>query len=69
MKKQGEIKMKKFGASLSDSQMKLARRFQDAGLTTISQAVKAFEHRDDASINAWKEQLKVKDAEAGRAWK
>ena len=60
---------KKFGASLSEPQMKLARRFQEAGLTTISQAVKAFEERNNEQIRKWKELLKQKDAEAGQPWK
>ena len=60
---------KKFGANISDSQMKLARRFQTAGLTTISQAVKAFERHNDAQINEWKQALKVHDETNGRAWK
>lgn len=60
---------KKFAASLSDSQMKLARRMQDAGLDTISQIVKAFERHDDAQIAKWKEQLKAHDEANGRPWK
>lgn len=61
--------MKKFAAGLSDAQMKLARRFQEAGLTTISQAVKAFEKRDNTSIDQWKLQLRNHDATNGREWK
>jgi len=49
--------------------MKLARRFQEAKLTTISQAVKAFERRDDAQINEWKEQLRAYDEANGRPWR
>lgn len=52
--------MKKFASSLSDAQMSLARAFANAGLTSISQAVKAFERRDDAQIAEWKKQLKAK---------
>lgn len=59
---------KKFAASLSDSQMRLARRMQDAGLDTISQIVKAFERHNDAQIAKWKEQLAAHDAANGRPW-
>ena len=49
--------MKKFAATLTDAQMRLARAFEKAGLTTISQAVKAFEKGNDKQIQEWKEQL------------
>ena len=49
--------MKRFGVRLTDAQMRLARRFERAGLTTISQAVKAFERNDNARIAEWKRQL------------
>lgn len=48
---------KRFGSSLTDKQFALARAFERAGLTTISQAVKAFERGDDARIVAWKAEL------------
>ena len=48
---------KKFGSKLTDAQFALARAFEAAGLTTISQAVKAFERRDNARIEEWKRQL------------
>ena len=51
---------KKFAAGLTDAQFRLARAFSDAGLTSISQAVKAFERRDNAQIEAWKQQLAEK---------
>ena len=51
--------MKKFGASLSDSQIRLARLFQNNGLTSFSQAVKAFERGDDERIEAWKTELET----------
>ena len=54
--------MKKFAATLSNAQYALARRFEAAGLTTLSQAVKAFERRDNEMIEYWKNQLKEKDA-------
>jgi hypothetical protein len=53
---------KKFGSTLTDAQFSLARAFEAAGLTTISQAVKAFERRDNARIEEWKRQLAEKKA-------
>lgn len=47
----------KFAATLTAPQMALARRFEAAGLCSISQAVKAFERRDDAKIAEWKAAL------------
>ena len=54
--------MKKFAATLSNAQYALARRFEAAGLTTLSQAVKAFERKDNEMIGYWKNQLKEKEA-------
>ena len=59
----------RFGASLSDAQMRLARRIADADLASISQAVKAFERHNDAQIAEWKEQLRKLDEAAGRPWR
>lgn len=53
---------RKFGSSLTDAQFSLARAFEAAGLTTISQAVKAFERRDNARIEEWKRQMAEKKA-------
>lgn len=53
---------KQFGSKLTDAQFALARAFEAAGLTTISQAVKAFERRDNARIEEWKRQLAEKKA-------
>jgi len=47
----------KFGKSLSNAQIALARRIEAAGLTTYSQAVKAFERGETTRINEWKRQL------------
>jgi hypothetical protein len=58
----------RFGAGLTNAQMQLARRFEAAGLTTISQAVKAFERRDDERIESWKKELAKIDESNGRAW-
>ena len=49
--------MSKFSKSLTNAQVSLARRFEAAGLTSYSQAVKAFEHGDDERIAAWKAEL------------
>lgn len=54
--------MKKFGASLTDRQIQLARMFERAGLTSYSQAVKAFERRENDQIEEWKRQLAEKQA-------
>jgi len=45
---------------VTDAQLKLARRFEAAGLTSYSQAVKAFQRHEDAKIEAWKKQLSEK---------
>lgn len=52
--------MKKFGAALTDRQVQLARAFEHAGLTSYSQAVKAFERGETERINEWKRQLQAK---------
>lgn len=49
--------MRKFAAKLSDKQVQLARAFEHAGLTSYSQAVKAFERNDNTQIEEWKKQL------------
>lgn len=51
---------KPFGQGVSDAQVKLARRFQAAQITTYSQAIKAFQRRDNVQIEAWKKQLAEK---------
>ena len=48
---------KKFASTLSNSQIDLARKFEAAGLTTYSQAVKAFERNETTRIDEWKRQL------------
>lgn len=47
----------KFGEGVSSAQIKLARRFEEAGLTSYSQAIKAFQRRDNERIEKWKAQL------------
>lgn len=49
--------MAKFGTKITDAQFRLARMFEKGGLTTISQAVKAFERRNNEQIEEWKKQL------------
>jgi len=51
---------KKFGQGVTDAQIALSRRFEAAGLTSYSQAVKAFQNRDEARIAAWKAALQEK---------
>lgn len=46
--------MKKFAANLTPRQIEEARRFETAGLTTYSQAVKAFERKDWLRIEEWR---------------
>lgn len=48
---------KKFGSTLTNSQIALARRIEAAGLTTYSQAVKAFERNETKRIEGWNRQL------------
>ncbi len=45
---------------VSDRQIALARKFQQAGITSFSQAIKAFANRDDARIEGWKRELTAK---------
>jgi predicted transcriptional regulator len=52
---------RKFASTLTDRQYALARAFERAGLCSISQAVKAFERREDDKIEAWKRQLSQKE--------
>ena len=52
---------KKFAATLTKGQLEMARRFEAAGLTTYSQAVKAFERNETARISEWKRQLAEKE--------
>ena len=52
--------MKKFAASLSNAEYAEARKFEAAGLASISQAVKAFERGETSRINEWRRQLAEK---------
>ncbi len=52
---------KKFAVTLTKGQLEMARRFETAGLTTYSQAVKAYERNESAQINEWKRQLAEKE--------
>ncbi len=50
--------MKKFAANLTSTQYAEARKFESAGLCSISQAVKAFERGETSRINEWRAALK-----------
>lgn len=52
--------MSKFAAKLTNTNMTEARAFEKAGLTSISQAVKAFERGETARIAEWRKQLAAK---------
>lgn len=52
----------KFGQGVSDAQVRLARKFEAAGLTSYSQAVKAFQRRDNEQIERWKRELSAYQA-------
>ena len=51
--------MKKFAAKVNNADYAEARKFEAAGLTTISQAVKAFERGETSRINEWRKALKA----------
>ncbi len=53
--------MAKFGEGVSTRQLELARQFERASITTYSQAVKAFQRRDEQQIEEWKKQLQQKE--------
>lgn len=50
----------KFGQGVTDAQARLARAFEAAGLTSYSQAIKAFQRKETEKIEAWKKQLAEK---------
>jgi len=54
--------MKKFAASLTSSELQLARKIEAAGLATFSQAVKAIERDEQERIEEWKRQLESKSS-------
>jgi len=49
--------VKKFGAGVSDAQIRMARGFEKKGITTYSQAIKAFQRGDHEQIAEWMHQL------------
>lgn len=51
---------KKFGEGVTDAQIRLARRFEAAGVTSYSQAVKAFQRGENQRIEEWKKALAAK---------
>jgi ABC-type Fe3+ transport system substrate-binding protein len=59
-----DYKMPKFGQGVTDKQLALARQFERAGLTSYSQAVKAFQRQDNQQIEEWKKQLAEKNSRA-----
>ena len=58
---------KKWAATLSGAQFAEARKFEAAGLTSISQAVKAFERGDKDAIATWRKALAEKAEHANDA--
>lgn len=56
--------MKKFAAKLTNAEYAEARKFEAAGLTSLSQAVKAFERGEKDRIAEWRKQLAAKTQEA-----
>lgn len=52
---------KKFASTLTNAQYAECRKFEAAGLTSISQAVKAFERGETDRINEWRKQLKERE--------
>lgn len=53
---------KKFAQKLTNREFETARAFEAAGLTTISQAVKAFEREEIEKIRTWTLALNAKRA-------
>jgi hypothetical protein len=51
--------MKKFASTLSNAEYAECRKFEAAGLASISQAVKAFERGETSRIDAWRTALKA----------
>jgi len=52
--------MAKFALTLTNAEYAECKRFEAAGLTSLSQAVKAFERDETAKIEAWRIALKAK---------
>jgi hypothetical protein len=52
--------MKKFAVKLTNAQYAECRKFEAAGLTSLSQAVKAFERNEINRINEWRNALRQK---------
>ena len=47
----------RFGRNVTQGQFKLAKRFEEAGLCTIQQAVEAFEKHQENQIEEWRNKL------------
>jgi len=54
--------MAKFASTLTNAEYAECKRLEAAGLTSLSQAVKAFERDETAKIEAWRVALKAKTA-------
>lgn len=52
--------MKRFAATLTNSELKFARAIEAAGLASYSQAVKAIERGDEEKLKAWRKALDAK---------
>ena len=46
--------MKKFAATLTNAEIRFARRVEAAGLASFSQAVKAIEQNETEKLAAWR---------------
>jgi hypothetical protein len=52
----------RFASKLSDQQMQFARKVESAGLASVSQAVKAIERGEVATIRDWQKALAAKES-------
>ena len=52
--------MKKFAATLTNAEIRFARKVEAAGLASYSQAVKAIERQDEVKLATWRAALAAK---------
>lgn len=52
--------MRKFATTLTNSEIRFARKIEAAGLASYSQAVKAIERGEDEKLAAWRKALAAK---------
>ena len=52
--------MKKFAATLTNAEIRFARKVEAAGLASYSQAVKAIEREDKEKLDTWRQALVAK---------